>query len=290
MRSIVSAEELLELLERDDVRLVDARFDLTDPAAGRRAYRAGHLPGAIYLSLDENLSASVRLDGIGGRHPLPDPYEFAQALGRAGIGSAHQVIAYDAEGSAFAARVWWMLRWIGHDQARVLDGGVAAWKEAGGVLARQTPGWPPTRMDAHPRPHMTVDAGEVARRLEDPSTLLIDARAVERYRGEIEPLDRKAGHLPGAWNLPYQGNLDDGRFLSTEALQARYADAGEADEVIVYCGSGVTAAHAALAMEAAGHRLPRLYPGSWSDWSSRPDVPVAVGDETGSYRPHGDRR
>jgi len=286
MGNLIDADELAARVDEGALRIVDVRFDLSDPSAGRRAYLGGHLPGAIYLHLDDDLSAQVRPDGVGGRHPLPDPDAFAARLGEAGIGDAHHVVAYDDAGGAIAARLWWLLRWIGRDRVQLLDGGVRAWTAAGGELASGQERYPPAISTARPDPAMVVDAAEVAARLEDPARLLVDARAAERYRGEVEPLDRKAGHVPGALNLPYADNLADGRMRPADELRSRFAPLAEAEEVVVYCGSGVTAAHDALAMEEAGLPLPRLYAGSWSDWSSRDDLPAATGDESSAHRPH----
>jgi thiosulfate/3-mercaptopyruvate sulfurtransferase len=293
MSNLIRAEELAPRVGDDALRLVDARFELTDPEAGRRRYREGHLPGALYLHLDDDLSGPIRPDGRGGRHPLPDPGVLAERLGALGIGDAHRVVAYDDAGGAIAARVWWLLRWLGHDDVRVLDGGVDAWRAAGGAWIRDVPDLPPATLTSRPDARLVVDADDVAARLEDPVRLLVDARAPERYRGETEPLDRKAGHVPGAINLPYAHNLGpDGRFLAREALRTRFAVLEDADEVVVYCGSGVTAAHDLLAIEEAGLGLRTLYAGAWGDWSARDELPVATGDEespeTAAHGPHHD--
>jgi len=280
MSNLIDAAALRERMDDPNLRIVDARFVLTDPPAGRAAYAGGHLPGAVYLHLDEDLSSPVRPDGIHGRHPLPDPETFAARLGALGIGDEHDVVAYDDAGGAFAVRVWWLLRWLGRPNVRVLDGGLQAWLEAGGDVTTDVPDHPPARSTAHPIDAMVIDAEALRDRLEDPETWIVDARAGERFRGETEPLDRKAGHVPGALNRPFTENLDDeGRFLSPAALRARFEELAEAREIVCYCGSGVTGAHDVLAIEEAGLGLPTLYAGSWSDWSSRPDYPVATGDE-----------
>ncbi len=286
MGNLIDTGELATRQDDEALRIVDVRFDLSDPSAGRRAYLAGHLPGAVYLHLDDDLSSPLSADGLGGRHPLPDPDTFAARLGEAGIGDEHHVVAYDDAGGAIAARLWWLLRWIGRERVQVLDGGVNAWTAAGGELASGPVRYPPAISTARPDAEMVVDADDVAARLEDPERVLVDARAGERYRGEVEPLDRKAGHVPGAVNLPYTDNLVNDRFRAADELRSRFELLSEAAEVVVYCGSGVTAAHDALAMEEAGLPLPRLYPGSWSDWSSRDDRPVATGDEADPHRPH----
>jgi thiosulfate/3-mercaptopyruvate sulfurtransferase len=282
MSPLISAADLLARVADPELRIVDVRFDLSDPEAGRRAYRAGHLPGAVYLHLDEDLSGPLRPEGIGGRHPLPDPAALAQRLGRAGIGDAHEVIVYDDAGGAMAGRLWWLLHWIGRPRVRVLDGGLQAWTAAGGGLSDDPVAPRPAPSSADPRDALVVSAERLRELAGRNDTFLVDARAPERYRGETEPLDRKAGHVPGARNRPFAGNLEDGRFRSPEALRARFAPAEAARHTIVYCGSGVTAAHDALAMVAAGLPIPLLYAGSWSDWSSRDGWPVATGDEEGS--------
>ncbi|ADI15283.1 sulfurtransferase [Truepera radiovictrix] len=277
---LVQAAELRALLQTDaQVRLVDVRFSLTDPLLGRRRYEAGHLPGAVYLSLDDDLSGPVREHG--GRHPLPDTARFAQTLGACGIGNDTHVVAYDdaAGGGMFAARLWWLLRYVGHDQVQVLDGGLDAWTAAGLELTRDVPTYPPATFTPAVRPEMVADMQEVRSKLRRPGVLLLDARAPERYRGEVEPLDKRAGHIPGARNRPFMGNLEGGRFKPAEALRARFADVEAADETILYCGSGVSAAHNALALEEAGLRGAKLYVGSWSDWSSFEENPVATGEE-----------
>jgi thiosulfate/3-mercaptopyruvate sulfurtransferase len=279
MTNLIDAGDLDGRLEDPRVRIVDARFDLADPDAGRRGYEQGHLPGAIYLHLEEDLSGPVAANGRGGRHPLPDPEALAARLGQNGIGDAHEVIAYDDAGGAFAARAWWLLRWLGHDDVRVLNGGLAAWRAHGGPLDDAPPDLAPARFTPRPDPTWVVDAGDVAAHIEDADRLLVDARAPERYRGEVEPIDPVAGHVPGAVNLPFAGNLDeDGRFLPRDALRARFAPLEGAGEVVVYCGSGVTAAHDVLAIEEAGFGLPKLYAGAWSDWCRRPALPVETGD------------
>jgi thiosulfate/3-mercaptopyruvate sulfurtransferase len=294
MRPLISADELLERASDPALRRVDVRFDLSDPEAGRRAYRAGHLPGAVYLHLDEDLSGPLRPDGIGGRHPLPDPHELARRLGRAGVGDAHEVVVYDDAGGAMAGRLWWLLHWIGRPRVRVLDGGLAAWTAAGGALSDAPASPEPARSTADPQAAMVASAEEVRDLAGRDDVFLVDARAPERYRGEAEPLDRRAGHVPGARNRPFAGNLEGGRFRAPEALRARFAPAEQARHTVVYCGSGVTAAHDALAMALAGLAMPRLYAGSWSDWSSRDGWPAATGDEeaaepSGAQAPHAPR-
>ncbi|WP_371479243.1 sulfurtransferase [Kitasatospora sp. NBC_00315] len=256
--------------------LLDIRFQLGSTSRVGD-YEAGHLPGAYFVDLDSELAAPP---GAGGRHPLPDPEVLGAALRRAGVDARRPVVVYDAGPAMSAARAWWLLRWAGHPDVRVLDGGLAAWQEAGLPLGTGLP--PAAEGDFKPVPgHLpTLDADGAAAFAR--TGLLLDARAGERYRGELEPLDPRAGHIPGAVSAPTTENLgSDGRFLPAAALAARFAALGAGErEVAVYCGSGVTAAHQILALEAAG--LPAvLYPGSWSDWCGDPARPAATGAHPG---------
>lgn len=283
LRTLIDANALLAL-QRGGSRLVllDCRFDLFDPSAGERAYAQGHLPGAHYLHLERDLSGPKH-DAAGrfrGRHPLPERAAWAATVGRLGIAPGVPVVAYDAQGGPYAARAWWLLRWLGHDAVAVLDGGVAAWIDAGGTLSADVP----PRRDAAPYPQRPVampviDADALAARLG--GVCIVDARAGERFRGEVEPLDAAAGHIPGARNRFFQLNLRaDGRFKDAAALRAEWQPlvAGHgADAVVQQCGSGVTACHNLLALEHAGLGTSVLYPGSWSEWSSDPARPIAVG-------------
>lgn len=271
----ISLTALQDLLADPDLRIVDVRFDLADVHAGRAAYAQGHLPDAIYLHLDDDLSGP--LGAHGGRHPLPEPERLASTLGAAGIDERSHVVVYDAGDGMMAGRLWWLLRWLGHDRVQVLDGGLAAWKAAGLALTQASAPQRTAAFVARPRPDMLVSRDELLARLGDPDLALIDARAAERYRGEVEPIDPVAGHIPGAVNLPFAGNLADGRFLAPSALAERYAAVATASTVVAYCGSGVTAAHDLMALEAAGVRGAKLYAGSWSDWVSYEDAPVATG-------------
>ena len=276
---LISATELLGLADSADPPIViDAGFDLADVAAGRRAYEAGHVPGSVYLHLDEDLSAPKT--GRNGRHPLPDRRRFAEVLGRIGVTPGRRVVALDRHGGVYAARVWWMLRWMGHDDVSVLDGGVAAWLAAGGILVteptalRPTPPYP-----EHEPSTRQLEANEVLARLG--RIRVLDARAPERFRGEVEPLDPVAGHIPGAYNRFHRENLAaDGRFKPAAQLRGEFEAllGGAAPAALVHqCGSGVTACHNLLAMEHAGLAGSALYPGSWSEWSSDPARPVARG-------------
>ncbi len=271
---LISVEELVGLLDDPDVRIVDCRFSLTDADAGRRWFAEGHPPGALHFSLDDDLSAARGP----GRHPLPSPQDFAATLGHNGIGNAQTVIAYDDGSSLLAPRLWWMLRSLGHDKAFVLDGGWAAWVAADAPVSTASPIPKPTTFNAPGEWSGTIDRDRLATRLG--AVPLIDARAGSRYRGETEPLDAAAGHIPTAVNLPFAANLDrSGRFLPASALAERYAEVAGSTPV-VYCGSGVSACSDILAMEIAG--IPAtLYPGSWSDWSAH-DLPVATGADPGT--------
>jgi len=273
----ISVEALRARLADPDLRLVDVRFTLGAPDAGRDAHAAGHLPGAVYLDLEADLSGPVGRHG--GRHPLPDPARLAAALGAVGIGPAAWVVAYDAGDGMVAGRLWWLLRWLGHERVQVLDGGLAAWTAAGGPLVTDVPVPVRATFVPRPRPELVADRDWLLARLDDPSVTIVDARAAERYRGETEPLDPRAGHLPGAINLPYAGNLEGGRFRPLAELAERFGALAGAGTVVVYCGSGVSAAHDLMALEAVGVRGARLYPGSWSDWVSYDDAAVALGPD-----------
>ncbi len=258
--------------------LLDLRFDLAQPEAGRAAYAAGHLPGAHYLHLDECCGPKVDAEGrFHGRHPLPTREAFAERLAALGWTHGRGVVVYDASGGMFAARVWWMLHWLGDAAVQVLDGGLPAWQAAGLPLSTEVPTPEPAEPPAHLPPSRvaTVDAASLARQLG--RVRLLDARAPERFRGEVEPLDRQAGHIPGALNRPFALNLAaDARFKPAAALRAEWAPllAGHA-ETVHQCGSGVTACHNLLALAVAALPMGRLYPGSWSEWSSDPGRPVA---------------
>ncbi len=262
------------------LRLVDARFSLADPQSGAQAYAQGHLPGAVFADLNADLAEPSRPGQ--GRHPLPDSATFASRLGRWGIGVDTQVVVYDAgDGSMAAARLWWMLRLIGHTRVAVLDGGLAAWQNAGLPLATAVPDVP--SLPAYPGqfdPSAVVDADEVAARLSQAPGWLLDARAGERFRGEVEPIDPVAGHVPGAVNRPFGLNLRDGRFRAADELRAELLPllgSYTPDQAVVMCGSGVTACHLLLALEHAGLHGARVYAGSWSGWISNPSRPVASG-------------
>lgn len=275
---LVSASELLALLGDPDLRIIDARFELTDPAAGPAMYAAGHVPGAVYLDLDRDLAAPP---GAQGRHPLPDLYGLAEKLGASGIGRQHHIVVYDQVGTMYAARAWWLLRHMGHDRVRVLDGGFRAYRAAGGEVTSAAPSHPATTFHVDVKEHMVLDLDGVLARLDDPGLILLDARSPERYRGETEPLDPKAGHVPGALNMFHADSSGPSGMRSPSELRLLYGidDIPYDAELVAYCGSGVSAAQLVLALEVAGRRGVKLYPGSWSEWSRRDDLPVAVGDE-----------
>jgi thiosulfate/3-mercaptopyruvate sulfurtransferase len=266
---------------RDDATWVvcDCRHDLADTAAGSRAYTQSHIPGARFVHLDGDLSAPKT--GRNGRHPLPAPEKVARRLGELGIDETKQVVAYDASGGPYAARLWWMLRWLGHDAAAVLDGGWNAWVKARLPQTDRVPEIAAARFLPRTRAGAAVDAKAVAAHAGKDGMLLLDARIPNRFRGENESLDPVAGHIPGAMNRPWQLNLDDdGRFKSGAELKKEIGEmlAGRSPaDVTHYCGSGVTACHNLLAMEVAGYTGSLLYPGSWSEWCSDPAHPVATG-------------
>lgn len=281
MHPLISAADLEALLDRrpDTVRL-DCSFDLADPAAGERAYAEAHLPGARHVHLDRDLSAAKT--GRNGRHPLRDRADHAAWMSRVGIAPGVPVVVYDRQGGMFAVRAWWVIRWMGHGDVSVLDGGLQAWQSAGGPLSNEVPA---SRPASEPYPDLApamprIEASQLQQRLDD--VLVLDARAPERYRGEVEPLDAVAGHIPGAVNRFFKDNLQpDGRFKPADQLRQEFDALGIGDRPVVHsCGSGVTACHNLLAMEVAGLGRSHLYAGSWSEWCSDPSRPVARATKT----------
>jgi thiosulfate/3-mercaptopyruvate sulfurtransferase len=260
-----------------DVRTVDCRWYLGGKR-GADAYAAGHIPGAVFADLDRDLASPP---GSGpGRHPLPSASAFAAFLARIGVEAATTVVAYDDAGGSIAARLWWLLRWFGHDGGRVLDGGLQAWTAAGHALSTEAPAVTPAAPTSLTGGHAgVVDKREVDAARTDAKTLVLDARAKERFDGVVEPIDARPGHVPGAVSAPFARNLvaPAGAFLDADALRERYAALGalEADRVIAYCGSGVTACHDLLALTLAGRADALLYEGSWSDWARDPALPAA---------------
>lgn len=279
MSQLIDVHALAELLDEPQLRLFDSRFALEQPHQGRNDFAAGHIPGARYLHLDEDLSARV-VPGSTGRHPLPDAGVLQARLRRAGLNKTDQVVVYDAGPGLFAARVWWLLRWLGHTQVRVLDGGFKAWVEAGLPISQETPRpVPEGNFTGEPDNRKLMAAADILQRLDDASLQLLDARAPARFSGELEPIDPVAGHIPGAANLPCADNTGaDGRWLTPEHLAARFEPWLEpGTELVSYCGSGVTACHTILAAVQAGLPEPRLYAGSWSEWITDPQRPVVRG-------------
>ena len=275
---LVAPEQLVAAIAAGAAPLViDCSFDLADPGAGERAFEQGHLPGAIYVHLNRDLAGEKT--GHNGRHPLPARADWAATLARLGVTPVRAVVLYDAQGGMYAARAWWMLLWAGHRAVSVLDGGLGGWKAAGGRLETGAV-VPPAASSPYPLGDSlvaSVDAHTLQKSLG--RVTLLDARAGERYRGEVEPLDKRAGHIPGARSRFFKDNLDaNGRFRPADELRAVFTAFGAAPAQVVHqCGSGVTACHNLLAMEFAGLPGSALYPGSWSEWSSDPARPVAVG-------------
>jgi len=274
--ALVTAEDLAA---HPEWRVFDCRHDLKNTEYGRQAYARGHIPGALFLHLDDDLSGVK--DGRNGRHPLPDADSFARRMAACGVDATTQVVAYDNEGGIFASRLWWMLRWLGHEKVAVLDGGLAGWKRSKRALEETVPVVQPRSFTARAQ-DMAVDVGQVLADLQSDRMLILDARSPERFRGENETLDPVGGHIPGAVNRFYFDNLDDdGCFFKPAAeLRAEFAEllAGRpAAHVVQQCGSGVTACHNLLAMELAGLSGSKLYPGSWSEWCADPSRPVARG-------------
>lgn len=280
--TLISAANLHERLTAapGSVLVFDCRFDLADPGAGEAAYAAGHLPGARYLHLDRDLSGPKT--GKNGRHPLPDRASLVATLMSWGLNAGQQVVAYDAQGGMYAARLWWLLRWLGHDSVAVLDGGLQAWEAAGFPLSKDVPAATQGTFKAGAPLQVTVDAQALMRNLTTHELTVVDARAADRYRGENETIDPVGGHIPGAINRHFQLNLTaDGRFKSAHTLRDEFGALlpGKTPEhVVLQCGSGVTACHNALAMEIAGMHGAALYAGSWSEWCSDPSRPVATGE------------
>jgi thiosulfate/3-mercaptopyruvate sulfurtransferase len=282
-QTLIDVDSLQELLGGPRLAIIDCRFDLMNPEAGRQAYLRAHIPRARYADLDRDLSAPVGPHS--GRHPLPSPAAFASRLGAMGIGDDAQVIAYDEANGSLAARLWWMLRWLGHGAAAVLDGGFKAWTARGGALESGQPTFRAEhftpRIGANDAAQPVLSSAELEAALRDSKTLLVDARAAERYAGTVEPIDSVAGHIPGAVNHPFTANLAaDGRFLPAAELKRRWRERlgnAEPANLVAMCGSGVTACHNLLSLEVAGLTGGKLYAGSWSEWIRDPRRPVTRG-------------
>lgn len=278
LTTLITTEELAARLDDPDWIVFDCRHDLADTEAGRRAYAQSHIRGAHFVNLDHDLSGPR--NGTNGRHPLPDPAQFCARLAALGMRRETQVIAYDASGGPYAARLWWMLRWVGHTSVAVLDGGWNAWLKAGRTITATPPVI--TRGDFTGAPTaITVDAAFIESEIGNARTRVVDARSADRFRGENETLDPVGGHIPGALNRFFQNNLGaDGHFKPAAALRAEFTaliGALPPTQIVHQCGSGVTACHNHLAMEIAGLAGSRVYPGSWSEWCSDPRRPIATG-------------
>jgi thiosulfate/3-mercaptopyruvate sulfurtransferase len=280
-RTTIDAAALKVLIGRPAVAVLDCRFDLAAPEAGRQAYLRQHIPTARYADLNRDLSGPPSASS--GRHPLPQPERIAARLAELGVGDASQVIAYDDANGSIAARAWWLLRWLGHERVAVLDGGFKAWVAAAGALESGEPPGPPPATAFTPRvePAAVVSTSGLIEALQSPQYLLVDARAAERFSGAVEPLDPVAGHVPGAVNHPFSANLNsDGRFLPPAELKRLWLnrlDGTPPPKVMAMCGSGVTACHNLLALEMADLKGAKLYAGSWSEWIRDPNRPVALG-------------
>lgn len=277
---MVTVSELQAHLADPGWCVLDCRHDLMDVDLGRRQYAQGHIPGAQFAGIDDDLSGAKT--GSNGRHPLPDREALAQRFGAWGIGNDTRIVAYDASGGQFAVRLWWLARWLGHDRVAVLDGGWPLWLAETGLSSTEPAARRPCRFAAGDSLEGVVSAHELQRLLADRSALLVDARAPERYEGRVEPIDPVAGHIPGAVNRFWQANLADGRFKPAAQLRAEYEQllAGRSPaQMVAQCGSGVTACHHLLAMHVAGLAGGRLYAGSWSEWIADPSRPVARGGQ-----------
>ncbi|MES2819696.1 MAG: sulfurtransferase [Pseudomonadota bacterium] len=284
---LISPRQLAERLEQPDLVLLDCRFALDDPGYGRRGFATGHIAGAQFADLEQDLSGPVH-KGRTGRHPLPDPAVLSARLRAWGLQPDSRVVLYDDGPGAFAARAWWLLAWLGkRDSVALLDGGLKAWREADLPLSDEMPPVAPGQFEGRPDAALLVTAEQLQQRLDDPRLTLLDARALPRFRGEVEPLDPVAGHIPGSHCAVFTDNLgSDGRFLPAAQLRQRFAALlGEGapgertpDDLVAYCGSGVTACHNLFALSLAGYPLAPLYAGSWSEWITDASRPVATGD------------
>lgn len=278
-KTLIEPSALARHLADDRWVIVDCRFDLADPPKGERLYRESHIPGARYAHLDRDLSGDKT--GTNGRHPLPTADQMRERFSALGIASGTQVVAYDADSGMYAARLWWMLRFMGHETVAVLDGGFARWTDEGRPVRGGAEQWHAASFRGAPRSEWLIDAGRIVADLHNPTPLLVDARAESRFRGENETIDRVAGHIPGARSFFFQRNLTpEKRFRSIEELKAEWLallSGTPPQDTAMYCGSGVSACHNLLALEHAGLTGARLYSGSWSEWSSSPERPIATG-------------
>jgi thiosulfate/3-mercaptopyruvate sulfurtransferase len=280
-KTLIDASTLAKHVHDPDWVVIDCRFDLTNPGKGEELYREAHIPGARYAHLDRHLSGPKT--GTNGRHPLPDADTLCKTFSALGISNGKQVVAYDADSAMYAARLWWMLRWMGHDAVAVLDGGLARWQREGhsvrGGVESSTPG----HFKGSPRPGWRLTVDEVAALVGDPGRLLVDSRTPDRYRGIGETLDKVGGHIPGAANYFFQQNLAaDKTFKDPDDLKTQWTpilEGRDPRDLVVYCGSGVTACHNLLALEHAGVQGVKIFPGSWSEWSADPTRPIATTED-----------
>lgn len=281
-QTLIDAAELAAFMESGDKLVVfDCRHTLTAPEAGHAAWTEAHIPGAYYAHLDTDQAGPI-VEGVSGRHPLPDREELAQWLGQRGVEDGVQVVAYDDAGGAIAARLWWMLRWLGHHDVAVLNGGVNAWLASEQPMNNLQPDLQPVNFVARTSDFVALDVERIEASLESRDLCLLDARDGARYRGEIEPFGPVAGHVPGAHSMPFADNLQQGMFKPADALRERFAGFFERSDLVCYCGSGVTGCHNILAMVHAGiSSVPALYTGSWSEWSINPARPIATGATPG---------
>lgn len=277
--TLIEAEQLFENYTHPKWVIVDCRFDLANPDWGFLDYQTAHIPGSVYAHLDYDLSGSKT--SLNGRHPLPDPLEFCQRIGKLGISNDSQVIVLDTVGGSFCSRLWWMLRWLGHQAVAVLNGGLSAWKSHGYPVNSGIEMNPPAQFHGQPDSNCLVSTKEIRALISDSNYKLLDARTPARHRGEIEPYDILAGRIPGSMNRFHENNLlPDGRLKPAATLRSEFTQLlanTPPENVIVYCGSGVTACHHLLAMESAGIPGAKLYAGSWSEWIRDPNNPTEKG-------------
>lgn len=277
--TLISTAQLAQHLNDPNWVILDCQHDLMNPAFGRESYAREHIPGARFISLDDDLAEHAAKGR--GRHPLPAPESLAAAFSRLGIDAQHQVVVYDSAGGSYAARAWWCLRWLGHDAVAVLDGAIGKWKAEGRPMTAQVPTWSATRFAPHPDERMRVDSAALVDNLAFRQWQVVDARAPERFDGSAETIDPVGGHIPGAVNRFWKGNVNaDGTFKTAEQLRAEFGPVlarRNAADLVHQCGSGVTACHNLLALEVAGLPGGKLYPGSWSEWCADPARPVAKG-------------
>ncbi len=274
---LISARQLCDRLEDNNLLVFDCRFDLAEPQKGEQAYHQAHIPGAFYAHLDRNLSSPITADS--GRHPMPDSQLLIGWLASCGLQADSQVVVYDDTGGAMAARLWWLLKCLGHEAVALLDGGWPAWLEGGYAVNAELPEAQTSTFHARLDPHCVVSTEQILRHLNTPSCVIVDVRAAARFRGEQEPIDPVAGHIPGAWNIPLTENLDEhGHFKSKQELALVYEKLMQQHppaQQVYMCGSGVTACHSVLAMEILSGQRPRVYAGSWSEWIRDDRRPIA---------------